>query len=1053
MNYQEERIGEILKQLGALRYSICNEITGWKISKQQQEEINIKNYNSLEWKDFNNKDVWGGDKEYYMFSTTLVIPKEYEDKITEFYLATGREGQWDATNPQFRVYVNGELRQGLDVNHQTFLLTQKAVAGEEYHIFLAAYTGDKNDNLQFKTLIRTIDPKIEKFYYDCLVPWQIAGLLDKQEAAYIRILDSLNNSVNLLDLRKPYSLSFDLSLQKARDYLEKEFYQKCSDQAEATVYCVGHTHIDVAWLWTLAVTKDKAVRSFSTVVELMKQYPEYVFMSSQPQLYQYVKEKEPRLYEEIRRLIKEGRWEAEGGMFLEADCNLASGESLVRQFLYGTRFFQKEFGVTNSILWLPDVFGYSAALPQIMKKCGISYFMTTKISWNEVNKMPYDSFYWEGIDGSRILTHFIPSRDFISDTRSNKTNSEHTTSFSTNYNGYICPSQIKGAWQRYQQKELNTQVLMSYGYGDGGGGPTKEMLEVQRRLQHAIPGCPATKQSTAKEFFHKLEEELKGKEVPLWHGELYLEYHRATYTSMARNKRYNRRSEFEILNTELWQLLAKQKGNMDYPKALLLQLWEILMRNQFHDILPGSSIKEVYEDSRKEYEYLLEELDKLQSEALQAVTNQIDTKQGALVVFNPNGFIDSGLIKINKNLWEKSILSKSTFMNSSYQLDDEDNLLLEVEAVPAKGYKTICLEENYTKEQTKMILTETIAENRFYRIQLNEKGQFTSIYDKEAGRELLKEGQCGNVLMTYEDKPHNYDNWNLYSYYKEKSWEIDRLVSAKVIEQGPVRYALQLKWTYLDSSIEETIYFYPNDRQIDIKTDIDWKEQQIFVKALFPLAINNKEACYDIQYGNVKRNMIQNTSWDSAKFEVCYHKWMDISEDDYGISFLNDCKYGVSVEDNLVGLSFIKSGIYPNPDADKEKHSFVYSIYPHMGDWKKAKTAVRAYRLNNPMTVYMKETSTGRLSEQYSFISVQNENIMVDVVKEAEDSDHMIIRFYEYYNRRTEAVLEFDPIIQGVYLCDMLENIIEPLSLIDHKCTLTVKPFEIVTLMVTVEAL
>lgn len=345
---------------------------------------------------------------------------------------------------------------------------------------------------------------------------EVARLLPEDDRAYLTILNCLNESLNLLDFRKEGSGEYYESLEKAQEYITREFYDKHCGDSDAYIYCVGHTHIDCAWLWTLKVTEDKAVRSFSTVLELMRRYPEYIFMSSQPQLYKYVKKNAPEVYEEIKERVKEGRWEVEGGMFVEADCNIASGEALVRQFVHGKRFFRDEFGKDNEILWLPDVFGYSAALPQIMEKCGIRYFMTTKISWNEFNKMPCDTFEWEGIDGTRILTHFVPTRDYNKGAVEGGFETEHFTT----YNGYINPSQMKGAWKRYSQKYLNDEVLCSFGYGDGGGGPTKDMLENQRRLAKGIPGCPKTVMSTSQQFFHVLDKKVRDRKyLPSWVGE------------------------------------------------------------------------------------------------------------------------------------------------------------------------------------------------------------------------------------------------------------------------------------------------------------------------------------------------------------------------------------------------------------------------------------------------------------------------------------------------------------------------------------------------------
>ena len=1015
------RIGEITNQLSQLRYPDSIRVQEWKIQIQHGETRPDPSIMDGEWTDIPPSGIWGGDREYRVFRGKVVIPEHFHGKCVDFQLLTGQEGQWDATNPQFSVYVDGVLRQGFDVNHTALRLTDNAVAGTTYDLFLSAFTGTQNFHLQFNTSLRTVDPVTEKLYYDLLIPWQVLCLLEKDDPAYLELAEILTGAVNLLDMRKPGSKAYYESVEAAEALLTQALYTNPRESA-ATVCCIGHTHIDVAWLWTLAVTQDKAVRSFSTVLELMKKYPEYRFMSSQPQLYQYVKKNAPEIYAQIQERVAEGRWEAEGGMFLEADCNLTSGESLVRQFLYGKRFFKQEFGVDNQILWLPDVFGYSAALPQIMKKSGIRYFMTTKISWNATNRLPYDSFFWKGIDGTKILTHFIPTRDYVQP----GSNSGNTTI--TTYTGDLHPRQMKGAWQRYQQKNLNRQVLCAYGYGDGGGGPTGWMLESQRRMAYGIPGCPRTKQTSALEFFNQLSRDLEGKKVPIWSGELYLEFHRGTYTSMARNKKWNRRGEFALTNLESGALLAEQLLAAEYPK--LQKYWEILLRNQFHDILPGSSIFEVYEDSKAEYQKLFQFTAAAEQSYLSGIAEQV----GRTIVWNPNGQILSGFVELPHRDGRKHV-----------QQTAAGTYLAWAQNIPAKGYAV--LEDTAPAAGPVEISTDRV-ETPYAAVTLNSKGQITSWFDKTAQRQLLQEGQCGNVLMTYEDKPFNFDNWELQDYYREKFWPVEELLGAEVVENGPFRYALKLQWQYQDSIITEVLYFYPNSPRVDIHFSTDWKEDQILLKALFPVEMNTTEATFEIQYGNVKRSTAVNTSWDQARFEVFHHKWMDVSEGGYGVSFLNDCKYGVSVEENVVGLSLLKCGRDPNPHADREYHEAVYSVFPHLGSWQEAGTVQEAYLLNNPLRAYVSHSGSNALPQRYSLVEHNHRNIMVECVKKAEDGPDTIIRLYEFENRRTDVHLHLHQKAAKIWLCNLLEEQEVLLAENTQDFVVPAEPFGIVTIRV-----
>ena len=1037
----------MLEYLQAQVYPKQVAIPSYKMIRTDERCLDVNNLDTSFWTEITNQELWGGHREYYWFETVVTIPEEFDGECVVYELKTGKEGEWDATNPQFSIFVNGVRVQGLDVNHREIILAEPAKAGGTYRIVLSAFTGDQNFSLKMNSSLKVLDRKTEKYYYDLEVPYQSARLLNTEDQAYITIIQALNESLNLLDMRKEGSKEYYQSLEKAQEYITKEFYEKyCDGEKSPIIYCVGHTHIDCAWMWTLRVTEDKAVRSFSTVLELMKEYPEYVFMSSQPQLYKYVKKNAPDVYEQIKERVKEGRWEPDGGMFVEADCNIASGEALVRQFVHGQRFFKEEFGVDNEILWLPDVFGYSAALPQILQKCGIPYFMTTKISWNEFNKMPYDTFEWEGIDGSRVLTHFVPTRDYNKAAVEGGTETEHFTT----YNGYINPSQMKGAWARYSQKYLNEEVLCSFGFGDGGGGPTKDMLENQRRLAKGLPGMPRTKMSTAKEFFHVLDKHVTDKKyLPTWVGELYLEYHRGTYTSMARNKKFNRKAEFAYQNEEMYAMLDAQTAGGAYPEKELHEGWEVILRNQFHDILPGSSIKEVYDDSKAEYEGIFAENKALTDATLAHIAAGVKAPKHSLVVYNPNSAEAYDLVTftVTEGMGEPAVYDGETKL--AVQKTADGAYVFFAAGVPGKGYKTYIVKEEAADATPSMEVSTEVMENEYFKVEYNEKGQFAKIYDKKADRDILKPGKAGNVIVSYEDRPHNYDAWDVNNYYTEKSWDIDQVSAMEVVENGPVRACVKVERKYLDSTITQFIYLYHDIPRIDIKNVIDWKEHQIFVKDYFPIDVHTNEATFDIQYGNVKRDTHDNTSWDFAKFEVCHHKWMDVSEDGYGVSMLNDCKYGVGVRNGVIGMSMLKSAIHPNPEADKELHEFTYSIYPHQGGWREAGTVKQAYQINNPLTYSWKENEGGTLAPEYSLVSSDQDNAVIEVVKKAEDSDAVIVRLYECYNRRTPVTLIFGKELTSVVECNMMEEGADPVEFTGNQATFEMKPYEIKTLKVT----
>lgn len=712
-------------------------------------------------------------------------------------------------------------------------------------------------------------------------------------------------------------------------------------------------------------------------------------------------------------------------MWLEADCNLTSGESLVRQFMHGKQFFRENFGVDNQVLWLPDVFGYSGALPQIMKKSGINYFMTTKLAWNQINKIPNDTMMWRGIDGTEVLTHLITTVDVGTDP---------TKSFYTTYNGRLHTDSVMGAWKRYSNKDINNDVLISYGFGDGGGGPTREMLETSIRLEKGIKGIPKVRQEGSLTYFKDLEKRVAGnKRLNTWEGEFYFEYHRGTYTSMARNKRANRKSELKLMDLELLALLAEQKGAA-YPAEELDRMWKTVLLNQFHDILPGSSIHEVYEVTKAEYEELLQRTEQLIEERFRVLTGQGE----GITLYNTTGFAGNEIAEIpavNGNV----LVDEN---GSLYPIQKTQNGgIVYVKGLPSKGSKTFGIAEVLQEPDCPFTLDGACLDTPFYRICFDESWQFASIFDKENGREVLQPGKKGNLLRMYEDKPIDYDNWDIEMYYTEKYWDVTDVTSAVWTEMGPVRATLEIRRHISNSVIVQQIRFYAEDRKIQFDTWIDWKDHQHLLKAHFPIAVHTDEATFEIQFGNVKRKVHTNTSWEEARFESCAHKWMDLSEGHYGVSLLNDCKYGHSVKDSNMALTLVKSGIVPNEVTDQEEHIMSYAIYPHSEDWRAGGTVAEAYALNQPVYAVM----GGTPGQTFSLISCNRSNVILETVKRAEDQDGMIVRMYECENAWTPAriTLGFTP--KSITECNLLEETIEEIPVSENGFDITIKPYEIKT--------
>lgn len=1051
MVFELQRIERIIKDLKAYIYPDSEPVTQYRKCDENISGGENRPTNNDSWNDFKTGELWGGYDKHSWFRTTVKIPERFEGKDVIFRITTGREGQWDALNPQFLLYIDGKLIQGLDVNHREVLIARNAKANSEYSIALLGYSGLHKDKILLITELCVLDSEIEDLYYNINVPHSVAKLLGKEDDNTTKILLTLGNAIDMLDLRKIYSEDFYKSVSQSNEYLKKIFYTDINYNCP-TVTAVGHTHIDIAWLWRICQTKEKTVRSFSTVLNLMKEYPEYKFMSSQPQLYEYIKELEPTMYEEIKQRIKEERWEADGAMWLEADCNLPSGESLVRQILFGTRFFKEELGVDCKSLWLPDVFGYSAALPQILKKSGIKYFVTTKISWSQFNTVPNDTFMWRGIDGSEIFTYFVTTSDYDKYTGDKITFSGKMNT--TTYTGTINANQVLGTWKRYQNKDINDETMMLYGYGDGGGGPTKEMLENAKRLKYGIPGCPRLQTGLDGDFLDRLHDRLieSGAEIPKWVGELYLEYHRGTYTSMAENKRYNRKSEFLHLDAELLSTMAMLLGE-NYPASELNKGWKGILLNQFHDIIPGSSIKEVYEDSREHYEEIISSVNGILNEALTKIASKIDLKNKSIVVFNTLSFDRDDIVEFSiPDGVHINGLKDCNGNNIDFQVSDKGKkLVFFAEGVPSKGYKVFYIADE-KNEITASSKSSTIGdkkfENEFFKIDFDDDYNIISMYDKCSDRQLIDTGKKANVIQAFEDRPMQWENWDIDIYYNKKMWEVNDLQSVEIVEQGPIRYCIKVEREFCSSKITQYIYFYSMISRVDFKTVIDWNEKNILLKAAFPVNINASRATYEIQYGNIERETHNNTSWDLAKFEVCGHKWADISEGAYGISLMNDCKYGYDIKDNLMRLTLLKSGTYPNPDADLGIHEFTYSLYPHSGTWKEAGTQKMAYNINVPMHAVVENSHKGALPEALALFNVDKENCIIEVVKKAEDGNGVIVRLYEYMNKRDKITITAGMDINNVWECDLMENKVENVKANDRNFTFDIKPYEIKTFLI-----
>lgn len=1051
MRFPFERLGQRIKQVGDHIHRETIPQCDWMAIPEERSSGLVPAPEDARWRAFSVGQWWGQDdgSPWIWFRTEITIPDGWSGRRVVLAVRLAEPGS--ASYPEALAYVNAAARQGIDQWHSLVYLQDKARVGERFDVALETWRGRDGGARRFAQAdLVWIDDETEAFYFDASVALEVAQSLPEQDYVRTHLIDALEAAFLVVDFREPIGEAFYASVRRARRRLRDEIDAVPLPPRHERVCAVGHAHIDVAWLWPLSQTRQKAARTFSTVLRLMERYPGYHFMASQAQLYQYIAEDYPEILAGIKQRVRQGRWEVNGGTWVEMDTNTTGGESLVRQFLYGRRFFREILGKEGDILWLPDVFGYSGALPQIIKRAGLSYFMTTKISWSQYNRFPYDTFYWKGIDGTRVLTHFVTAP---------------CDQWFYTYNGDLSPSVVMGTWAENRSKNVTDEVLLTYGWGDGGGGPTSEMLERGGRLAH-FPGAPRVVLGTANDFFKRLDAHIGGKRVPVWEGELYLEYHRGTLTSQARNKRANRKSEILYHQAEALATVAALLGEA-YPTDQLRRGWELILLNQFHDILPGSSIHAVYEDSARDYARIAEIGETVRDAAMQAIAAHIKRPPGedAVVVFNTLGKTRTDLVEITRPIgsgeegypWPPALVDAETGEEAPLQHllgePGEHRFLMLARKVPAYGYRTYRWQsQRGGREQSDELSVSTRGlETPYLRIALDQQGHILSCYDKVADREVLAEGERGNVLQVFEDKPLRFDAWNIDISYQDKMWEIGDLSEAHVIEEGPLRVGLELRRRYRQSSIVQRCYAYAHTPRLDIETVVDWHERHVLLKVAFPVRVHSSRATYEIQFGSVERPTHWNTSWDYARFEVCGHRWADISEGNYGVSLLNDCKYGHDIKGHMMRLTLIKCATSPDPEADQGLHRFTYSLLPHSGDWRHS-TVGEAARLNDPLLHAIVAGGTDArgpaLPPKLGLASCDADHVVLDTVKAAEDGDGLVVRLYEAYGQRGAVRLSFAPRLANVWECNLVEEDERSLSIQDNSVVFQIRPYEIMSFRV-----
>ncbi len=914
-------------------------------------------------------EAWGKMWDYAWFHLTGKVPASLKGKEISLRLALGNETTlFDKDGcPLTNFTTTCVFNPGYTKEYFPFIT--ESTGSEEIDVWAEGSSShwiDAGPGLVKQMELCEFRRNVWNLMLDVDVLLSLMECYDKTHPRRMRILKGLSTAIEEYRLDPARALD-------ARKIL-KDLFHTPANPADLTACAVGHAHIDTGWLWPVHVTEGKVIRTFANQVNLIERYPDFIFGASQPQHYQFVKDRYPELFDRIKQAVKDGRWEVQGGMWVEADCNVIDGESMVRQFLYGKNFFMDEFGIDVKNLWLPDVFGYSAAMPQILKRAGVDFFLTQKLSWSQFNTFPHHTFMWKGIDGSEVLTHFPPEN---------------------NYGSMLQPDGFTKAQNRFRENGILDRFMSLFGMGDGGGGPREEMIE--RGIRTAdLEGAVKVRFTTAEEFF-SYADTLK-EQLPTWSGELYLELHRGTLTTQALVKKRNRRIEQLLRVVEMIYTCLPMP---EWPATQLKSAWIDLLRNQFHDILPGSSVPDVYKDTHAEYEKIFSVCETLINEAGSSLFKQ---DENSLVLFNSLSSPFTAPVILPES-WKGFSVTDSA--GDSVRFQQEGDCAVALLSIPPLSFLTLKKGEAETAGAS-IPEKEPVLENDLIRYEFNPHGQLIRAFDKETEKEVIPEGEKGNLLSLYGDLPNAWEAWDVDCFYEDEFICNADAGDFEMLPSGSVRKGLVFSLKIGNSSLKQNVFLQEGSKRLDFETEADWHEERKMLRVSFPVSVTSDSASFDIQYGFVRRPTHENTSWDMARFETAAHKYADLSDADYGAAVLNDCKYGHRVYGSILDLNLLRSPRFPDEPrtegfADQGQHSFTYSFLPHTGTLTESNVIAEAAMLNRKPVVFEGFES----GDSAMVCTLESEGLSIEALKKAEKSDSLILRIVETDGKTSKGILSF----------------------------------------------